>query len=371
MEKEALCQMIFDQITKYLAPNHPTIMKTPMEMKTSPLSKSNKRVVLNILSSDLNLEDGPVDVVFGTKGFRPDEKPDIHGMCDSTSMQSDRDYDALGDPSDETLKPDSAEEEQPEIGDLCENTASHVLPSSEIQDDRRNSGGKRNPYALSMHDLSPADERFKFLSVQDPVEASQLTAWPKVKPATPLITNPRGNSVSPVNSGNDISNQLRLALAQRDKLALELDVLRLQQSQQASSTQHKISTDTSLEGLMQPTRKKRHVDWPHKFTPDMPRAQASLLSKEGDLECSSTQEDLDAENCWLPWNEVVRAVGLQRDRFELAVPIKSRARECCNLVMLSLYSFIPPSRGPEIRTPEIVNDRQSFDRGRYKTEMPC
>ena len=155
MEKEALCQMIFDQITKYLAPNHPTIMKTPMEMKHHPPSKSNKRVVLNILSTDSNLEDGPVDVLFGAKGFRPDEKPDIHGMCDSTSMQSDRDYDALGDPSDETLKPDSAEEEQPEIGDLCENTASHVLPSSEIQDDRRNSGGKRNPYALSMHDLSP------------------------------------------------------------------------------------------------------------------------------------------------------------------------------------------------------------------------
>ena len=30
------------------------------------------------------------------------------------------------------------------------------------------------------------------------------------------------------------------------------------------------------------------------------RAQASLLSKEGDLECPSTQEDLNAENRWLP-----------------------------------------------------------------------
>lgn len=152
---------------------------------------------------------------------------------------------------------------------------------------RRRTTRKSNPTAEDpdfIHDLDQQMKDLNFLSVQDPVEASQLTAWPKVKPATPLITNPRGNSVSPVNSGNDISNQLRLALAQRDKLALELDVLRLQQSQQASSTQHKISTDTSLEGLMQPTRKKRHVDWPHKFTPDMPRYLAMI--KTYDLSAS-------------------------------------------------------------------------------------
>ncbi|KAJ7382969.1 hypothetical protein OS493_031746 [Desmophyllum pertusum] len=36
------------------------------------------------------------------------------------------------------------------------------------------------------------------------------------------------------------------------------------------------------------------------------------------------------------------------------------------LVMLSLYVFIPPSRGLEIRTLEIVNEGEGFDRRQYK-----
>ena len=55
--------------------------------------------------------------------------------------------------------------------------------------------------------------------------------------------------------------------------------------------------------------------------------------------------------------EVVRAVAVQRERFELSGPMKARARECCNLVMVALYVFIPPSRGLEIRTLEIVQDQ--------------
>ena len=41
--------------------------------------------------------------------------------------------------------------------------------------------------------------------------------------------------------------------------------------------------------------------------------------------------------------------------------MKFRARECCDLVILSLYVFIPPSRGLEIRSLEIVQDPQQFD----------
>ena len=54
-------------------------------------------------------------------------------------------------------------------------------------------------------------------------------------------------------------------------------------------------------------------------------------------------------------------MGIQRGRFELAGPMTFRARECCDLVILSLYVFIPPSRGLEIRSLEIVQDPQQFD----------
>ena len=40
--------------------------------------------------------------------------------------------------------------------------------------------------------------------------------------------------------------------------------------------------------------------------------------------------------------------------------MRAKARECCDLVILSLYVFIPPSRGLEIRTLEIVRDPASI-----------
>ena len=65
--------------------------------------------------------------------------------------------------------------------------------------------------------------------------------------------------------------------------------------------------------------------------------------------------------CLLFREEVVNAVSIQRERFQLAGPVKSKARECCDLVILSLYVFIPPSRGLEIRTLLIVKDPASMD----------
>lgn len=50
------------------------------------------------------------------------------------------------------------------------------------------------------------------------------------------------------------------------------------------------------------------------------------------------------------------AVGSQRERFELTRPAKLKAKECCDLVLLSLYVYIPPSRGLEVRSLEIVKD---------------
>ena len=47
-------------------------------------------------------------------------------------------------------------------------------------------------------------------------------------------------------------------------------------------------------------------------------------------------------------DQVVREEESQRDRFELAGLMKAKARECCDLVIVSLYVFIPPSPGLEI-----------------------
>ena len=51
---------------------------------------------------------------------------------------------------------------------------------------------------------------------------------------------------------------------------------------------------------------------------------------------------------------------------KLAGPMKVKARECCDLVMVSLYVFIPPSRGLEIRTLEVLANGYDFDRPRFK-----
>lgn len=57
--------------------------------------------------------------------------------------------------------------------------------------------------------------------------------------------------------------------------------------------------------------------------------------------------------------EVVSAVSPQRDKFELTDPMKFKAKEFCDLIMLSLYVFIPPARGLEIRTLEVLSGEQA------------
>ncbi|XP_068705168.1 uncharacterized protein [Montipora foliosa] len=66
-------------------------------------------------------------------------------------------------------------------------------------------------------------------------------------------------------------------------------------------------------------------------------------------------EDLSAQNRWIPWEEVVSAVSKQREKFELTGPMKFKAKEFCDLIMLSLYVFIPRARGLEIRTLEVLS----------------
>lgn len=55
-------------------------------------------------------------------------------------------------------------------------------------------------------------------------------------------------------------------------------------------------------------------------------------------------------------DEVLEATSLQRARFEVARTKRNRAREAADYLLLSLYVHIPPSRGLEIRTLEVVHE---------------
>lgn len=57
-------------------------------------------------------------------------------------------------------------------------------------------------------------------------------------------------------------------------------------------------------------------------------------------------------------DEVLEALAAQRMRFEAARSKKHKAREASDLLLLSLYCHIPPSRGMEIRTLEIVREQE-------------
>ena len=54
-------------------------------------------------------------------------------------------------------------------------------------------------------------------------------------------------------------------------------------------------------------------------------------------------------------DEVLEACRLQRSRFEVARGRRHRAREAADLLLIALYTHIPPSRGLEMRTLEILH----------------
>lgn len=64
----------------------------------------------------------------------------------------------------------------------------------------------------------------------------------------------------------------------------------------------------------------------------------------------------------------MRAVSTQRERFQFTREVNAKARECCNLVLLSLYVFIPPSRGLEIRTLQIVREADGLEAQHLKEQ---
>ena len=57
-------------------------------------------------------------------------------------------------------------------------------------------------------------------------------------------------------------------------------------------------------------------------------------------------------------DEVLEARSLQLHRFEMARTRRERAREACDLLLISLYCHIPPGRGLEVRTLETLDEAQ-------------
>ena len=68
-------------------------------------------------------------------------------------------------------------------------------------------------------------------------------------------------------------------------------------------------------------------------------------------------------------DQVLLAREAQRCRFELAKGRQQRAQEARDLLLLSLYTHLPPSRGLEIRTMELVLESQleePFQKAHYR-----
>ena len=84
------------------------------------------------------------------------------------------------------------------------------------------------------------------------------------------------------------------------------------------------------------------------------RKAASLLHKEGDDVRPKTTEELKALNRWLDWEEILEAVGTQKEKYHMTKNVVKRARELSALLILSLYTHIPPSRSVEIRELRII-----------------
>lgn len=87
------------------------------------------------------------------------------------------------------------------------------------------------------------------------------------------------------------------------------------------------------------------------------RRTATILQKQGEVDRPKTIEELQGLNRWLDWDEVLDALATQRLHFEAARSKKHKAREAMELLLLSMYCHIPPSRGMEIRTLELVREQ--------------
>jgi len=100
--------------------------------------------------------------------------------------------------------------------------------------------------------------------------------------AVPLPVQPMGAATAsslparpvpelrPSATPTSIAGEIKLVELQRDKLALELEVLKLRKASTADTTLSKDANDGVDPAKSGSTRKKHTIDWPHEFCPGAP-----------------------------------------------------------------------------------------------------
>lgn len=85
-------------------------------------------------------------------------------------------------------------------------------------------------------------------------------------PSPSTSNGPKSHSTLPVSPDRDLNQEIRLAQLQKEKLALELEVLRLRHAP-GVSPDGDVDDNLKSSKPVDNTKKKRAIDWPHEFAP--------------------------------------------------------------------------------------------------------
>ena len=86
------------------------------------------------------------------------------------------------------------------------------------------------------------------------------------------------------------------------------------------------------------------------------RQLSTELQKAGDDERPKTKADFQELGRWLEWDKLLEAVKVQRGKYYAAQDEKKRAEELQRLIILALYTHLPPSRSLELRRLRVVQE---------------
>ena len=103
------------------------------------------------------------------------------------------------------------------------------------------------------------------LSKQDE-EASPSSDLKQSNTFLPTSNVPKSHLSSPASPERDLNQEIHLVQLQKEKLVLELEVLRLRHGPSVSLDCQADETPNSSASV-EKTRKKRAIDWPHEFAP--------------------------------------------------------------------------------------------------------
>ena len=132
----------------------------------------------------------------------------------------------------------------------------------------KRSSSKQSPQILDP-DFPYADIQSQLYGLHLPEQDQEAfpSSDPKLAEISPSTSNgPKSHAPSPASPERDLNQEIRLVQLQKEKLALELEVLRLRHAPSASPDGHADENPNSSASV-EKTRKKRAIDWPHEFAP--------------------------------------------------------------------------------------------------------